>query len=71
MFAKKTPAASAKSTAHKVVEKVANAAHCVSKPAQPKHKGHHTHNHHQTGTTPVTHPVKDAVKTVKKAVGMK
>ncbi|KAI3866751.1 hypothetical protein MKX03_015993 [Papaver bracteatum] len=68
---KKTPAQSAKSTAHKVVENVANAAHSVTNAAQPKNKGHHTHHHQQTGTTTAAHTAKDAVKTVKKAVGMK
>ncbi|RZC85652.1 hypothetical protein C5167_026320 [Papaver somniferum] len=67
MFHKKTPAESAKSTAHKVVEQVANAAHTVSNASHQKNKGHQTHHHQQTGTT----TVKDAVKTVKKAVGMK
>ncbi|KAI3920517.1 hypothetical protein MKX01_000856 [Papaver californicum] len=64
MFAKKTPAESAKIAANKAGDHIANAVNSVSKAAQPKKKDN------LTGTS-VMHTAQDAVKTVKKTVGMK
>ncbi|KAI3994692.1 hypothetical protein MKX01_002308 [Papaver californicum] len=66
MFAKKTPAESAKSAVNKVGDHVANAVNSVSKAAQPKKKN----PVEKTGTS-LMHTAQDAVKTVKKTVGMK